>query len=259
VATVQAGPDTAPVPALKDVRLAWYIHLFTTSGVVVGMLAMQAVFDRKAKWAMLALLATQVIDGIDGPIARQYDVSTNCPKIDGYVLDLVIDYVTCVLVPAAFLHRFNLLPHAVSLPLAGLVVFLSAIWFARTDMMTDDNWFRGFPATWNLVAPTMLLLKSPQWLNAAIVLVLSLLQLTNVPFPHPTRIKDTRSLTLFVTIAWLFGLTWATFRWPRLSVFGRSLLIPAVAYYFGLAAWKTSQIAKARRRHESATRAPASR
>jgi phosphatidylcholine synthase len=122
------------------------------------MLALEAVFDGKPKLAMIYLLITQIIDGIDGPIARQYDVKSTVPKIDGYVLDLVIDYVTCVVVPAAFMHRFDMLPHTFSIPLVGLVVFMSAIWFSRTDMMTEDNWFNGFPATWNLVAPTLFLL-----------------------------------------------------------------------------------------------------
>ena len=51
------------------------------------MLALEAVFDGKPKLAMIYLLITQIIDGIDGPIARQYDVKSTVPKIDGYVLD----------------------------------------------------------------------------------------------------------------------------------------------------------------------------
>ena len=43
-----------------------------------------------------------------------------------------------------------------------LMLFTGAIWFARKDMMTEDNWFRGFPAAWNLVAPVMFLLAPQQ-------------------------------------------------------------------------------------------------
>ena len=135
------------------------MHAFTTSGIVAGMLALQAVLDDRPKAAMVWLLATQMIDGIDGPMARAYDVKGRVPQIDGYVLDLVIDFVTCVVIPAAFLHQFNLLPVAPVRSLwSGLVVFTSALWFSRTDMMTPDHWFRGFPAVWNLVAPTLYLL-----------------------------------------------------------------------------------------------------
>jgi phosphatidylcholine synthase len=142
------------------------LHVFTTLGVIVGMLALEAVFNNRAKAAIIYLLLTQVIDGIDGPIARGIDIVKTVPKIDGYVLDLVIDYVTCVLVPAAFMHRFGMLPQAISLPVVCLVVFLSAMWFSRTDMMTDDNWFRGFPSTWNLVIPTLYVINMGRWPNA---------------------------------------------------------------------------------------------
>ena len=74
------------------------------------MLALQAVLDGKPKSAMIWLLATQLIDGVDGPMARAVDIKERVPQIDGYVLDLVIDFVTCVVIPAAFLHRFHLLP-----------------------------------------------------------------------------------------------------------------------------------------------------
>jgi phosphatidylcholine synthase len=223
----------------SQVRRAWAVHLFTTVGAIVGMLALEAVFNGHAKTAMIYLLVTQIIDGIDGPMARQVDIEARVPKIDGYVLDLVIDYVTCVIVPAAFLHKFGLLPHAISLPMACLIVFLSAIWFSRTDMMTGDHWFNGFPATWNLVAPTMLLLGTPRWANAVACLGLCGLMLTNVKFPHPVRSEGLQTPTLIVTGAWLTALLWATIRFPTRSVFGKVLLVIALAYFTGLCAWKT--------------------
>ncbi len=225
----------------SQVRQGWLVHLFTTTGIVVGMLALQAVFNRKPKEAIFFLLLTQIIDGIDGPMARGVDIVARVPRIDGYVLDLVIDYVTCVVVPAAFLHQFDLLPSPISLPLAGLVVFLSAIWFSRTDMMTDDNWFRGFPATWNLVAPTFFLLDTPKLLNAAFTLLLCVLMITNVKFPHPVRSEGGRIFTLPITVAWLVAMAWATQRLPNRSVIGRTGLVAAVAYFFGLCIWKTRQ------------------
>ena len=165
-------------------RQAWAVHVFTTTGIVAGMLALQAVLDHRPKAAMIWLLATQIIDGVDGPMARAYDVKERVPQIDGYVLDLVIDFVTCVVIPAAFLHEFALLPGAnVSLALVGLVVFTSALWFSRTDMMTPDHWFRGFPAVWNLVAPTLYLLGTSRIVGGVVVAGLAVCSLLNVPFP----------------------------------------------------------------------------
>jgi phosphatidylcholine synthase len=233
-------PGTPCEPASASaIRRAWAIHLFTAAGAVVGMLALEAVFRGRVKDAMIYLLITQIIDGVDGPMARQIDIVATVPKIDGYVLDLVIDYVTCVIVPAAFLHKFGMLPPGISLVLVCVVVFLSAIWFSRTDMMTDDHWFNGFPATWNLIVPTLLLLGTPRWFNAVAVVGLSALLLTNVKFPHPVRSDGMRQVTLAVTAAWLIGLMWATQRYPVRSRVGGVLFVVAIAYFAGLCAWRT--------------------
>ena len=257
MATSPSEPAPGPCEVTRSAaRRGWYVHLFTTTGIVVGMLALQAVFNHRPREAIFYLLLTQIIDGIDGPMARSVDIVSSVPRIDGYVLDLVIDYVTCVVVPAAFLHQFRLLPSPVSLPMAGLVVFLSAIWFSRTDMMTEDNWFRGFPATWNLVAPTFFLLGTPKWVNAAATLALCVLMVTNVRFPHPVRSEGGRIFTLPITVAWLSAMAWATQRLPTRSVVGRVGLVAAVAYFFGLCLWKTRQAAIAPA-SISATAAPA--
>jgi phosphatidylcholine synthase len=203
------------------------------------MLALEAVYQGRAKTAIFFLLLTQIIDGVDGPMARSCDVKTNVPKVDGYVLDLVIDYFTCVVVPAMFLHKFDLLPDGYSLLIVGGIVFMSAIWFARTDMMTEDNWFRGFPATWNLIAPTLLVMGSSQWANAAIVGVLAALMLTNVKFPHPVRVTKNRWLTLPMTVMWLTALAWGTCRYPTNSMVAQSVLWFCIGYYMVICYRKT--------------------
>lgn len=225
--------------SLAERRRAWAVHVFTTSGIVAGMLALQAVLDGKPKSAMIWLLATQLIDGVDGPMARAVDIKERVPQIDGYVLDLVIDFVTCVVIPAAFLHRFDLLPQgSVSLALVGLVVFTSALWFSRTDMMTPDHWFRGFPATWNLVAPSLYLLGASPMLGAAVVIVFSVCSLLNVPFPHPVRVERWRPVTLGITAVWLLVMTWLTLISPESNTLGRIVLVAAPLYFVGLAVVK---------------------
>src|SRR3979490_2386982 len=61
-------------------------------------------------WLGLAL----VIDAVDGPIARRLDVARVQPNWSGDVLDLVVDFVTYVFVPAYAITASGLLA-----PLAG--------------------------------------------------------------------------------------------------------------------------------------------
>jgi phosphatidylcholine synthase len=222
---------------LFQVRQAWTVHLFTASGVVVGMLALDAVLDGRPRAAIILLLITQLIDGIDGPMARAVDIQQRVPRIDGYVMDLVIDFVTCVVVPAIFMHQFGVLPNSVSLVIVGFVVFTSAMWFSRTDMMTDDHWFRGFPAVWNLVVASLYLTEAPRVMSAIICIGLATLSLTTVQVPHPVRAAWMRTPTLTVTIGWLAAMTWLTLTsdpqhgHPVLH----GVMIGAPMYFLGLA------------------------
>ena len=86
------------------------------------------------------------------------DVIIRAARIDGHILDLVVDYLTCVVVPVVLLERLNLLPKHYEVWVASAIFISSALWFARTDLETDDHWFNGFPAVWNLAVPSFLIL-----------------------------------------------------------------------------------------------------
>ena len=141
-------------------------------------------------------MVCQVLDGLDGPIARKIDVVFNAPRVDGYVLDLIVDYVTCVVVPVALLVRLNMLPSEFQTLIAAMVLLLSALWFARTDIETEDHWFNGFPAVWNLAVPTFLIFDLSQQQTAVLTVLLAVSQLTNIKFPHLVRVVKWRQFTL---------------------------------------------------------------
>ncbi|MFM9095786.1 MAG: CDP-alcohol phosphatidyltransferase family protein, partial [Actinomycetes bacterium] len=95
------------------------LHVFTASGAVFGMLALQAVIDNKIREALIWLLVCQVLDGIDGPIARKLDVVIHAPWLSGEILDQIVDYFTYVVVPVAFLMHLNMVPQQYETFVAG--------------------------------------------------------------------------------------------------------------------------------------------
>jgi phosphatidylcholine synthase len=153
--------------------------------------------------AMFAWLGVAlIIDALDGPIARRLDVVRLQPDWSGEVLDLVVDFVTYVFVPAyAITASGMLLPLAAPLLGAGIVV-TGALYFADRRMKTPDNHFRGFPALWNAVAFYLFLLQLPPALSSLVVAVL--IVLTFVPFNviHPVRVVRLRWLTLSLIGLW---------------------------------------------------------
>jgi phosphatidylcholine synthase len=183
-------------PQIKPSISGYALHVMTASGAAAGLLALQAVIDNNVRGALLWLLVCQVLDGLDGPIARKIDVVFNAPRVDGYVLDLIVDYVTCVVVPVALMVRLNMLPSEFQTLIASMVLLLSALWFARTDIETDDHWFNGFPAVWNLAIPTFLIFDLSKQQVAVTTVLLAISQLTNIKFPHLVRVQKWRKVTL---------------------------------------------------------------
>lgn len=193
-------------------RAGYALHVMTASGAVAGLLALQAVIDNNIRGALIWLVICQVLDGLDGPIARKIDVVIHAPRVDGYVLDLIVDYLTCVVVPVALLVRLEILPPEFQTLIAGLILLMSALWFARTDIETEDHWFNGFPAVWNLAVPTYLVLDLSKNTVAIVTLILCFSQLTMIKFPHIVRVKAFRFITLpfgVLYIANLFYLSWS--------------------------------------------------
>ena len=192
------------------------LHAFTATGVLVGMAALVAVLDGSARMAIIWLLVAQLIDGIDGPLARRLLPEEATTKFDGYVLDLVIDFVTCVLVPAAFLWEFNMVNHDRSgmIAVAALLMF-SCLWFSRTDQQDDDSWFHGFPASWNMVIPTLWLLDSSHTVTLIVVACLSILTMTNVQFAHPVRVVQWSIWNMTAISIWVIGVLLGTIWSPQ--------------------------------------------
>lgn len=198
-------------PTIRPALSGYALHVMTASGAAAGLLALQGVIDNNVRGALLWLLVCQVLDGLDGPIARKIDVVFNAPRVDGYVLDLIVDYVTCVVVPVALMVRLNMLPAEFQTLIAAMVLLLSALWFARTDLETEDHWFNGFPAVWNLAVPTFLVFDLSQQQTAIITVLLAISQLTNIKYPHLVRVVKWRQITLpfaAIYIVTLFILSW---------------------------------------------------
>ncbi len=179
---------------------AFSVHIFTALGAGVALIAqLEAVREHWA--AMFAWLGfALVIDGLDGPIARRLDVINVQPNWSGEVLDLVVDFVTYVFVPAyAITASGLLLPLAAPLLGVGIVVS-SALYFADRRMKAEDNHFRGFPALWNAAAFYLFLLHLPPIISSLGIAALIVLTFVPVHVLHPLRVVRLRGLTLSLLV-----------------------------------------------------------
>jgi phosphatidylcholine synthase len=184
------------------VAAAWLVHLFTASGVVIAFLALEATARGEWRPALLWLLAALVVDGVDGTLARWARVKEHVPRIDGEAFDLIVDYLNYVFVPAILIVRAGLVPEALALPLAAAILLSSVYVFVRRDMKTQDNYFRGFPALWNVVALYLFVAQPGAAAGAIAVTILAILSFAPIRFVHPFRVRDFQPWLQIVAILW---------------------------------------------------------
>ncbi len=158
----------------------------------------------------LWLVVAFFVDGIDGPLARKYDVKTNSPIYDGVLLDLIIDYLTYVFVPAYALFKHpEMLPGWTGWVAIMVITFTSALYFADTRMKTKDYSFSGFPGCWNMLVLVVFAIRPDYWVILGLVVVLAIAMFLPIKFVHPTRTARWRWVTLPMALAWTAFAGWA--------------------------------------------------
>jgi len=189
-------------PSRSARAAAFGVHIFTAFGAGIALVALlEAVREHWAAmfaWLGLAL----IVDGIDGPLARRLNVIQLQPEWSGEVLDLVVDFVTYVFVPAYAIAASGLLL-PIAGPLLGVgIVMTGALYFADRRMKTADNHFRGFPALWNAAAFYLFLLQPSAVLATLAIAVLIALTFVPIHVMHPVRVTRLRRLNLALIGVW---------------------------------------------------------
>lgn len=218
---------------LSDIAAA-SVHFFTALGAVCGLFATLAAFDgaweRMFVWLGIAL----VIDAVDGTFARLVRVDEHLPRFSGERLDLVIDYITYVFVPAVAMVRGGFLDGTAGLIVASLILISSLYHFSDLASKGEDYTFVGFPAIWNVVALYLFAIAPPAWFNYAALLVCIFFTFIPIRWVHPVRVEKLRTLTLVVTAAWSIAAVAAVAYGLPSPLWTQIILIAAALYFLAM-------------------------
>lgn len=193
-----------------SIRLkALLVHLLTATGAVLSMFAMLAAVHADWSLMFLWLVLALIVDGVDGPLARRYDTPKNFPIYDGVLMDLIVDYLTYVFIPAFALFKSGLLGGWPGWLSIIAITYGSVVYFSDTRMKTQDKSFSGFPACWNMVVLVMFALHPPPFIILALVVLLTVAMFLPLKFVHPTRTKRWHYVTLPMSLIWVITAGWS--------------------------------------------------
>src|SRR4029077_4520983 len=185
------------------------VHALTASGAMLALLALRSANDGDVQMMFVWLGVALIVDAVDGPLARAIDVKTVLPRFSGERLDLIIDYLTYVVVPAFALYLSDLLPEPFRLTAAAAMLLSSVLHVADLNSKTEEGYFVGFPAIVKVVLLYLFAFQLPPFV--ALVIVILFVTLTFVPIlsVHPFRVARLRPLTCAVTLVWIAAAAFA--------------------------------------------------
>ena len=219
----------------KEKIAAWAVHGFTASGAVLGFLAIISIFNNDQTSSFLWLGLALLVDGLDGTIARKVGVSDKVPNIDGSTLDNVIDYLNYVIIPSLMIYWFQMVPNGWEIIIPAGIFAVSLYTFANINMKTEDYYFSGFPALWNIVVLYFYILNTNQYINLIVIIFLSILTFIPIKFVHPLRVKKLRNITIFCTIIWSATTLKLVTTFPEINLFNEKIVLTiwiACSFYF---------------------------
>lgn len=178
------------------------VHALTASGAICGLIALHYVASHQWSHVFLWLGAAAIIDAVDGPVARKVQVEIYLRRYSGVRLDLVVDFLNYCVIPAFIVMESGLAGKGYGL-LAGAIMLMSSLFhFADKESKTEDGFFVGFPALWNVVCLYIFVFNlGPAGTFAAIV-ALAVATFIPVKWLHPVRVSRWRPLTIVVTVVW---------------------------------------------------------
>ena len=179
-----------------------FVHFLTGCGVIAGFFSLIAVLNNNQKEAFIWLGVAFLIDSIDGTLARKFNVKKNFPHIDGKMLDSIIDFFNYVIIPSIMIYWFKYVPDQFIIIIPSILIFISIYSYVNLNVLTNDNYYNGFPAIWNVVVLYFYIFGSSQMINFIILTLLILLKFSPLKCIHPLRVNKLKYLSIFFTILW---------------------------------------------------------
>ena len=182
--------------------LGTLVHLLTGLGIVAGFFALIAVMNNNQKDAFLWLGLAFLIDSVDGTLARKFNVKKNLPNIDGKMLDSIIDFFNYVIIPSIMIYWFRYVPDQFSVLIPAILIFISIYSYVNLNILTNDNYYNGFPAIWNVIVLYFYIFGTSQNVNLILLTLLIFLKFSPLKCIHPLRVKRFKNLSIIFAIIW---------------------------------------------------------
>ena len=122
------------------------------------------------------------------------------------------------------------------MPAAALILVSSLFHFVDRESKTDDGYFVGFPAIWNIICLYIFVLGLGQGFALFVIVVLALMTFVPITWPHPLRVAGLRAPTYGIAAAWLIAAAIGIHQGFPASLAVKSVFVAVAVYVIVLGA-----------------------
>lgn len=226
--------------------LAWAVHAFTASAACIGVLTLVKIYQHHYLQALWLMGITIVIDAVDGSLARLVRVKKILPRMDGTLLDNIVDYLNYVITPCFFLLvKPDMLPATYAVWLIIAITITSSYQFCQADAKTPDHFFKGFPCYWNFAVFYMFIFDTSMTFNAWILAIFCVLIFVPIKYVYPSRLdyltKSTQLKILMHGCSLVYGISSSMLLWhyPQHDPLWLGVSLGYVVIYLALSMYRT--------------------
>lgn len=192
-----------------------------------------AAIEGNYRLAMLWMLATLVIDGIDGTFARLARVKEVLPQVDGKMIDYVIDFFTYAILPAYLFFVAVAAPEWARYTGSFLMLLSAAIYYGLDGMVSEDGkHFIGFPVLWNMFVYVLIFVTTGlSWpVMLGLVAFFAVMHFVPILVPYPSRGGRWWALTLVMVVVFIAAAVLNVWAYPVVSAIGYWASLLSIAY-----------------------------
>ena len=97
---------------------------------------------------------------------------------------------------------FNIVPVSFTILIPLIILIISAISYSNMNLMTSDNFYKGFPCIWNILLLYLYFFDFNQIPNLILISLCIILKFIPIKYLHPLRVKKLKIYSIIFLILW---------------------------------------------------------
>tara|TARA_B100000674_G_scaffold42438_1_gene29505 strand:- start:73 stop:513 length:441 start_codon:yes stop_codon:yes gene_type:complete len=103
------------------------------------------------------------------------------------------------------IYWFRYVPDQFIILIPAILIFISIYSYVNLKILTNDNYYNGFPAIWNVVVLYFYIFGTSQNINFIFLVLLIIFKFSPLKCIHPLRVKKFKTLSIFFAIVWFIA------------------------------------------------------